>query len=180
MDFFDTGLFDFLILPLLIIIARIADVSLDTVRVIMISKGFRRFAPLVGFFQVMIWIITITRIMENLDNWLTYVAYAVGFASGTYIGMVIEEKIALGYELIRVITRKDAVDLIAHLREKGYPVTSANATGRDGEVGILFVILKRRNLGQIVDVIKKFNPNAFYAVEDIRFVSRPPQFLPGR
>ncbi len=172
--------FDYIILPLLIFLARITDVSLDTIRVIMVSKGYRRLAPYIGFFQVLIWIITITRIMENLDNWLTYVGYAAGFAMGTYVGMRIEERIALGYELLRIITRADAEDLVRTLRERGYSVTISNGQGRDGEVGILFLILKRKVIGEVVELVKQFNPHAFYTIEDVRFVHDPEYMTPKR
>ncbi len=167
----DTLWFDYIILPVLILLARIVDVSLDTVRVIMVTKGYRKYAPYIGFFQVLIWLIAITRIMANLDNWTTYIGYAGGFAMGTYIGMRIEEKLALGYELVRVITRADANRLIETLRDHGYPVTSSEGWGKDGEVGILFIILKRKAIREVVALIREFNPKAFYTIEDMRFVS---------
>lgn len=173
----DSIYFDYIILPLLIFMARIVDVSLDTIRVIMVSKGYRRFAPYIGFFQVLVWIITITRIMENLDNGLTYVAYAAGFGMGTYVGMRIEEKIALGYELIRVITRTGADELVRELRSRGYSVTVTNGEGRDGEVGIIFLIIKRKIIKEVIELVKQYNPNAFYTIEDMRFV-RDPEYLP--
>jgi uncharacterized protein YebE (UPF0316 family) len=163
--------FDYLVLPVLILMARVMDVSLDTIRVIMVARGYKKFAPFVGFFQVLIWIITITRIMANLDNWMTYIGYAGGFALGTYVGMRIEEKIALGYELVRVVTRADPSQLVESLRDHGYPVTSVAGRGKEGEVGILFIVLKRRSIRQVVDLIKQFNPKAFYTIEDMRFVS---------
>ncbi|HDR67781.1 MAG TPA: DUF2179 domain-containing protein [Bacteroidaceae bacterium] len=172
----DSFYFDYIILPVLIFLARIIDVPLDTLRVIMVSKGYRRLAPYIGFFQVLIWIITITRIMENLDNWLTYVAYAAGFGTGIYVGMVIEEKIAMGYELLRVITRAGADELIAALREQGYTVTVTIGEGRDGKVGIIFLYLKRKVIKDVIEIVKKFNPNAFYTIEDMRFV-RDPEYL---
>jgi len=164
-------LFDYFILPFLILLARIVDVSLDTIRVILIAKGYRRVAPFIGFFQVLVWVITITRIMANLDNWFTYIGYAGGFALGTYVGMRIEEKLALGYELVRVVTRADASQLIGSLREKGYPVTTVTGQGKDGEVGILFIVLKRKSISTVIEQIKRFNPRAFYTIEDMRFVS---------
>jgi len=175
----DPELFDYVILPALIFSARIIDVSLDTIRVIMVSKGLKKYAPYIGFFQVLIWIITITRIMENLDNWVTYVAYAAGFGAGTYVGMWIEEKIAIGNELLRVITRKPADELVGALRENGYSVTVVDGQGRDGEVGILFLVLKRKSLENAVALVKQFNPKAFYTVEDMRFVREPQLMVPG-
>ncbi len=169
--FSDSTLFDYVILPLLILMARIVDVSMDTIRVILVAKGYRQYAPFVGFFQALVWVITITRVMVNLDNWTTYLGYAAGFGAGTYVGMRIEEKLALGHELIRVITRSDASDLIRSLRDKGYPVTSAKGTGRDGMVGILYIILRRKALKEVTGIIREFNPKAFYTIEDMRFVS---------
>ncbi len=174
----DTIYFDYLILPLLIFLARIFDVSLDTIRVIMVSRGYRKYAPFIGFFQILIWIITITRIMENLDNWLTYVAYAAGFGMGTYIGMRIEEKIALGYELLRIITRSEVHELVDVLRKKGYGVTNVAGKGKDGEVGIVLLILKRKLMPEVIALVKQYNPKAYYTIEDIRFVADPP-FMPS-
>lgn len=162
--------FDYIILPILILLARVTDVSMDTIRVIMVSKGYRNYAPVIGFFQSLVWVITISRVVVHLENWTAYVGYAGGFALGTYVGMRIEEKLALGYELIRVITRTDASELIKNLRDEGYPVTSAQGEGRDGHVGILYIILKRKALKQVVQIIHSYNPKAFYTVEDMRFV----------
>lgn len=172
--------FDYVILPVLIMMARVVDVSLDTIRVIMVAKGYRNMAPFIGFFQSLIWLITITRIMANLDNWLTYIGYAGGFGLGTYVGMILEGKLALGYELVRVITKKDAEDLINGLREKGYAVTAVPGMGRDGEVGVIYVIIKRRLLREVVGIIQTFNPKAFYTIEDMRFVSTHALLSPAR
>lgn len=182
----ESSLFDYVLLPLLIMLARILDVSMDTVRVIMIAKGYRNYAPFIGFFQSLVWLITITRVMMHMENWTAYIGYAGGFALGTYVGMRIEEKLALGYELVRVITRTDASQLIETMRNEGFMVTSAVGEGRDGEVGILYIILKRRAMKQVIHLIKTFNPKAFYTIEDMRFVSnnaylpRPRRLIPER
>jgi len=172
--------FDFIVLPVLIMMARVVDVSLDTIRVIMVAKGYRNLAPFAGFFQSLIWLITITRIMANLDNWFTYIGYALGFGLGTYVGMILEGKLALGHELVRVITKKGADDLINGLRERGYRVTTVPGMGREGEVGVLYVIIRRKVLRDVVGVIQEFNPNAFYTIEDMRFVSNYALLSPGR
>lgn len=172
--------FDFVVLPTLILLARIVDVSLDTVRVIMVAKGYRNLAPFVGFFQSLIWLITITRIMANLGNWFTYIGYASGFGLGTYIGMILEGKLALGYELVRVITKKGADKLINGLREKGFPVTKVTGIGRDGEVGVLYIIIRRRVLREVIGIIQQHNPNAFYTIEDMRYVSSHALLSPSR
>ena len=167
----DPFLFDYMILPTLILLARIVDVSMDTLRLNLVAKGYRNYAPIIGFFQSLVWVITISRVMVNLENWTAYAAYASGFALGTYVGMRIEEKLALGYELIRIVTRTDATELVTHLRDLGFAVTSVIGEGRDGEVGILFVVLKRKTVSEVVEIIKSHNPKAFYTIEDMRFVS---------
>jgi uncharacterized protein YebE (UPF0316 family) len=172
MEFIRSDIFMYLVLPFLIFIARISDVTLGTLRIIFISKGKKYIAPLLGFIEIFIWILAITRIFENLNNWTCYFAYAAGFAAGNFIGIVVEEKIALGVELIRIITRKEATDLIQALREKGYGITYITANGSKGEVGVIYSIIKRTDLKQFIEFINKFNPNAFYTIEDIRFVNR--------
>jgi len=170
--FIDFSWFDIVILPLLIFFARILDVSIGTVRIILVAKGYKKLAPLAGFFEVLIWIIAITRIVENLDNWICYFAYAGGFAAGNYFGMIIEESLALGYEMVRVITKREAGDLIQELRDRGYGTTSVDARGNNGDVAVIYVIVSRKKLRQVIDLISKFNPRALYTIEDIRYVSK--------
>ena len=172
MEFIQTDLFTYVILPLFIFFARIIDVSLGTLRIIFVTKGMQRVAPLIGFFEVFIWLLAISRIMQNLDNWVCYVPYAAGFASGNLIGMLIEEKLAIGHEMIRVITRKDATNLIDELRETGYGVTWVNAKGVEGDVAILYIIARRSMIRGVLDLINKHNPRALYTVEAIKYVNK--------
>lgn len=172
MDFFQSDLYDLLVLPLLIFVARIIDVSLGTVRIIFVSKGLKGLAPLIGFFEILIWIIVVSRVIDNLDNWLGYVAYAGGFATGNYVGMKLEERLAIGHELVRVITKREAHELIGVLKDKGFGVTSVEAMGTNGEVAVLYVIINRKYLPKVLGIIQEYNPRALYTVEDIRSVSR--------
>jgi uncharacterized protein YebE (UPF0316 family) len=137
------------------------------------TKGYRNLAPIIGFFEILIWIVAITRIMQNLNNWVSYVAYAAGFATGNYVGMLLDEKLAIGHELIRVITKVDAGDLANTLRSAGYGVTTVKASGMQGEVGIVFIIVNRKNQKHAIEIIKHHMPNAFFTVENIHFVNRP-------
>lgn len=146
--------------------------TLDTLRIIFMTKGLRRLAPIIGFFEILIWIIAITRIMRNLDNWLCYVAYAGGFATGNYIGMLVDEKLAIGHELIRVITRMDATQLAANLRADGYGVTTVKASGMQGDVGILYIIANRKNQKHVIQIVQRYNPKAFVTVQSIHYVNR--------
>jgi uncharacterized protein YebE (UPF0316 family) len=172
MEFLDTTWFNYIALPLLIVAARIVDVSFGTLRIIYLSKGYKWLSSVLGFFEVFIWLLAITRIFSNLDNWASYIAYPLGFAVGIFVGMKIEERIAIGQELIRIITRKDASELIAELRTRGYTVTAIRAEGSTGEVGILYSIVNRKQMGEYVSLIKEFNPNAFYTIEDVKYVSQ--------
>lgn len=166
------GWFDLLVVPVFIFVARVIDVSLGTLRIILLSKGYKILVPLIGFIEVFVWVIAISRIMQNLDNWICYVAYAGGFATGNFIGMIIEEKLALGYELVRVITKKEAVDLVNNLRDKGYGVTLVEAKGAKGEVGVVYVIVSRKKIKEVISIIRTYNPKALYTIEDIRFVNK--------
>ncbi len=172
MEFMDSNLFNYLVLPLFIVIARMFDVSLNTLRIIYLSKGFKALVPFLGFFEVLIWLLAVTRIFSDLGNWVAYLAYPLGFALGNFIGMKIEERLAVGVELIRIVTRKDANELISALREKGFSVTAIKAEGSQGDVGVLYSIINRKNFSEYVETMHKYNPNAFYTVEDVRFVSK--------
>ncbi|MBN1304187.1 MAG: DUF2179 domain-containing protein [Anaerolineales bacterium] len=171
---FDSFLYPQILIPLFICIARVLDVTLGTLRIIFVSRGFARLAPVVGFFEVFIWLLAIGQVMNNLTNIYNYLAYALGFAIGNYIGILIEHKLSLGVVIVQVITQTDATPLIELLHSKGYGITSTKANGSSGPVHIIFSVIKRSNLGEIVEIIKKYNPRAFYTVSDIRAVSEGP------
>lgn len=167
----DPDFFSLVVLPVLIFIARILDVSFGTLRIIYVSRGMRTLAAIVGFFEVLIWIVAIGQVMQNLTNWVTYVAYSLGFSFGNYVGVSIEKKLAIGNLIIRVITRKEADELVKFLWSSGYGVTSVDARGETGPVKVIFSIVKRKKLPEVLAIIKRFNPNAFYTIEDVRFVN---------
>ncbi|MEN6609471.1 MAG: DUF2179 domain-containing protein [Methanoregulaceae archaeon] len=167
-DFFTSPVFAWVVLPIFIFLARICDVSLGTIRVIFISKGIKYLAPLIGFFEVIIWLIAISQVMQNLTNPISYIAYGAGFACGTFIGMSIEERLSIGLSLIRIIIREDARDLMDDLRRKNYGVTSIDAEGATGQVEVLLMVAKRQDLGDIVATVKIHHPSAFYTIEDVR------------
>lgn len=168
------GTFDFVawvILPILIFFARICDVSLGTMRVIFVARGYRYFAPLLGFFEIAIWLFAIGQIMRDLNNIFTYFAYAGGFATGTFVGMWLEDKLSIGTVMIRVVTKKDATQLIRRLKEEHYGVTTMNAMGGLGPVQIILTIVKRSSIQEVVALVQQFNPHAFYTIEDVRFAT---------
>jgi uncharacterized protein YebE (UPF0316 family) len=169
---FISGFYTWFILPFLIFIARVADVSLGTVRVIFVSRGLKYLAPIVGFFEIIIWLLAIGQIMRNLSNPVCYIAYAGGFAMGNYVGICIAEKLSLGVVLIRVVAKIDALPLVEHLKAKNYGVTSVDGHGTSGEVKVVFTIVHRREAPSVVESIKKFNPQAFYSIEEVGFVEK--------
>jgi uncharacterized protein YebE (UPF0316 family) len=163
-------LLTWVIIPLLIFFARILDVSIGTVRIIFVAKGYRMIAPVLGFFEILIWIVAVGQIMQNLSNAYYYIAFSLGFAAGTYIGMVIEDMLSIGMVIVRVITKYDAEELEEHLMEQNYQLTSLNGQGLFGDVKVIFMVLPRQKLGKLIRIIKEYNPQAFYSVEDVRLV----------
>lgn len=164
-------IFAYVILPVMIFCARICDVTMGTIRVIFISKGIRYLAPVIGFFEVIIWLLAIGQVMNNLTNIVSYIAYGAGFAAGTYIGMYIEEKISLGLTSVRIITKEDPMELMQYLRSHNYGVTSVDGEGVTGRVKMVFTIIQRQDLSHVVGIIKEFHPNAFYSVEEVKSVA---------
>lgn len=158
-------------LPLFIFLARIIDVSMGTIRVIFIARGMRLLAPLLGFFEVLVWLLAIGQIMQNLTNFVSYLAYASGFSLGTFVGIIIENRLSLGVALLRIITQRDAAELIDWLKSEHYGVTVVPAQGAKGPVKIIFTVLKRRDIAAVARRIEQLNPSAFYSIEDVRFVS---------
>jgi len=168
----DTPVFAWVVLPLLIFLARITDVSVGTVRLILVSRGFKYLAPIAGFFEVLIWILVIGQIMQNLTNPVCYIAYAGGFATGNFVGLLIAEKLSLGMVLIRVITQRPAGDLLERLRSRQYGVTAMDGQGANGPVQIVFTIVRRREARDVIELVKRFNPHAFYSIEEVDSVER--------
>ncbi len=173
LSFLSNDLFySWILLPILIFLARVCDVSLGTIRIIFISKGIKYLAPFIGFFEILIWLLAIGQIMQNLTNIFYYFFYAGGFAAGNLIGILLEEKLSIGTVAIRIITRRNADELIQALRKKHISITIVDAKGAKGPVKLLFSIVKRQNVKKVISVVKKYNPNAFYSIEDIRQVSK--------
>ncbi len=159
------------LLPVIIFLARILDVSVGTLRIVFITRGMRIVAPILGFIEVLIWVIVVSQVIQNINNPINFLAYAGGYAAGNYVGMYIENKLALGMILLRLITRKSADELITYLKSNNYTVTKVPAIGNEGHVEVLFTVVKRKNLPAILQKVNEYNPRAVYTVEDVRAVS---------
>jgi uncharacterized protein YebE (UPF0316 family) len=166
----DKTIFYWFLLPLVVFCARVTDVSLSTLRVMFVASGRRNIAPFLGFCEAMIWILMIGQIMKNLGNVLTYFGYAGGFATGTFVGMYIESRLALGKVIVRIITKKEAKNLIDALTTSKFGFTNIQAEGKYGDVNVIFSVLKRQDLPQLLALIDQYHPNAFYTIENVRHV----------
>jgi uncharacterized protein YebE (UPF0316 family) len=160
-------LFIWFVLPLLIFLARIIDVSLQTIRIVAISRGIRWLAPLVGFFEVIIWLVAISQIMKRVSNPVAYAAYGAGFAAGTAIGQWLERRLSLGTVLVRVITPGDSAEFRRRLREMGFGFTHVPARGAEGPVELVFTVIRRQHLQQVQELVGAALPGAFYSVEEV-------------
>jgi len=159
------------ILPVLIFFAGLIYVSLGTLRIIFVARGRRFLSPLLGFFEVAIWLIAISQVMSNVSNIAAYFAYAAGFAVGNYVGILIEEKMAIGILVVRIILTKNDEILKNKLIEAGFGVTSVDGKGSQGDVKLIYTIVRRKDLCQVTTIIDESHSNAFYSVEDARSVA---------
>jgi uncharacterized protein YebE (UPF0316 family) len=169
-------------LPLLVFFARVVDVTLGTLRIIFTSRGRKYLAPLLGFAEVFIWISVIAQITKGAHNVVAYLAYAGGFATGNYIGMYVEDKLAMGMLVVRVIIPGSVHELTKSLHTKGYGVTRVDAHGSQGPVNLIYTIVMRKNLPEVASIIQQAHPSAFFTVEELRSVERGvfPQSISSR
>lgn len=164
----DSNIFSWVIFPLLIFLARVIDVTLGTLRIIFVARGKRYIAPLLGFVEVFIWIAAVGQLVRNIANLSGYLAYAAGFAIGNYIGLLIEEKLAIGTLIIRVIVNRDAPQLVERLQAARFGVTSFDAIGSSGPVKVIYTVVKRKELPEVENILFTINPHFFSTVEEIR------------
>ena len=160
-----------LIILLAIFCARVIDVSIGTMRIIFLTRGLKTLSALIGFFESLIWIIAISQVMNNVNSWAAYLAFAGGFAGGNVVGIWLEEKIALGTLVIRIITQRNASSLVEAMRVASYNVTRIDAEGGHGQVMVLFTIVRRKQLPEVIALIRRHNPQAIHTVENVRFAS---------
>lgn len=170
---------DVLVTCLLIVLARIADVSLGTIRTVTVISGRRWTAWFLGFFEVLIWVLIVSKVIAEVQqNPLYAVAYALGFAAGNFIGITIETQLAFGEQVVRVFTRRGD-DLAAPMRAAGYPVTIFPGRGRDGPVDMLFIETRRRKARDAVALARKIDPTCFLIIDDVRAASSLTARQPG-
>jgi uncharacterized protein YebE (UPF0316 family) len=139
-------------------------------RHILVARGAKRVVPLLAFVEVTVWLLAMTQIMSNLDNLAYSFAWAVGFAAGTYCGIVLEEKLALGFQLVRVFSHRNPEELVAWLREHHYAVTTVTGSGERGRVEVILVAVARSKVRRLTAILREFDPSLFVTLEDLRTV----------
>lgn len=166
MDNFDY--FSWVVLPLLIFVSRLADVTMATLRHIFISKGLKTIVPILGFFEVLVWLIAMRQVFNHLDNIACFIAWAAGFSAGTYLGMYLEERLAIGTQIIRIITSEDITAFTTALANHNQGMTIVDGQGAKGPVKLIFTIVKRVNKAEVLELINIYVPNSFYTIEDVK------------
>jgi uncharacterized protein YebE (UPF0316 family) len=154
--------------PLVIFSLRIVDVSLSTVRILLAVRGHKAVVPFIGFFEVLIWVFAVGNAIRYLDSPLHLLGYAGGFATGSVVGLLIEERLAIGYATIRVVSRHAGVEAAEALRTLGFGVTEFGAQGRDGRVEVIYTVCKRRDIPRVIAEVERWDRQAFLTVEEPR------------
>lgn len=169
-------LISYVVLPLLIFAARVADVTVATVKLMFVVNNAKRVAAILGFVESLITIVALSRIMQDASNFMAYVMYAAGFATGTFVGMRIEEKLAYGSVMVRVISRTISTELLDYLTLKQYRYSMVDANDHVGNTQVLFTVCKRSRLPEFQRVLEEVAPQALYTIEGVKKVSQ--DFLP--
>jgi uncharacterized protein YebE (UPF0316 family) len=159
-------------LALYIFILRVLDISAATLRITMVMRGIKPAAWLFGFSQALLYILAIQAVLANLNNWINILAYAMGFATGTVVGITLEERLALGHIHLRVISSRRGTELAEHLREQGYAVTEVRGQGKDGMVSVLNCIIKRKEIEHIEALVNEKDDQAFITADPVKSVKR--------
>lgn len=162
--------------PVVIFFLRIVDVSMATLRVLLVVRGARVLPPIIGFFEVLVWILAVGTAIQNLDSPLHVLGYAAGFAMGNVVGLRIEERIAFGFATVRAVVGQGAPALIADLRGRGFPFTEFEGRGRSGAVSLIYSVVPRKSVNSLVRSIERLEPGAMVVVDEPRKVRRGVMF----
>ena len=158
--------------PLLIFALRIGDVSLATLRMMLAVRGVKKVVPVIGFFEVLIWVYAVGNVIQHLNSPLHLFGYAGGFAAGNLVGMMIEERLAFGMATVRIVSKYGGVELAEALRERGFGVPEFAGQGREGRVEVVYAALRRRDLQAVFEEVQVWDPDAFVTVEEPRAIHR--------
>lgn len=162
---------------LFIFLSRVANVALGTVRTLLVVRGERILATVIGLFEAFFFVVAVGKVVQDLGNPLNLLAYCVGFAVGTWVGMILEGRLALGYVLVHIVSLQRGKGIAFALREKGYGVTEMLGEGRAGRVEIIEVVAKRKDVPRITSIGCEIDEDAFITVQEPREVYRG--YIPG-
>lgn len=157
-----------LLSALFIFVLRLADMTLDTLRVLFMMRGRKLTAGAIGFAQATIFVIAISTVLSQLGNWLNIIGYAGGFAAGVVVGMMIEERMALGFGQMRIISSSKGQAVANALRAGGYAVTEMSGRGKDGMVNVLLITVRRKEVDHAQDIVLQADESAFITIEEVR------------
>jgi uncharacterized protein YebE (UPF0316 family) len=158
--------------PLLIFGLRIVDVSLATLRMLLTMRNARKLVPVIGLFESLIWVVAVGTAIQNLHSVWHVLGYSGGFASGTAVGLWLEGKLAVGLATVRVISTSQGEAVADALRERGFGVTEFPGYGRQGRVAMMYTVVKRRQIPQVLEVVEEVDAEAFISVEEPRTIRR--------
>jgi uncharacterized protein YebE (UPF0316 family) len=156
----------------LIVLARITDVTFDTIRTVSIVQGRRSFAAVLGCFQAVVYICAVAKVLLNLDHPVYALAYGLGFATGTYLGIVIEQRLAFGEQLASLFTYKGA-ELVKALCAAGYRLAEVRGHAREADLTILYVGIPRREAWKLIRDATAIDERCFCVVNDVRMAGFP-------
>jgi len=159
-------------IALMIFCLRITDMSLDTLRLLFVVRGRKGISWTLGFFEAAVYIVAITRVLSNLNNPLTILGYAAGFATGNVVGMLIEERLAIGHINLQIVSSGRGVVLAQVLRDAGFAVTEVPARGKNGMVHLLSMSVLRKDVPRVEQVVHEVDAEAFVTSADVRPVRR--------
>ena len=163
-----------------IFVAEMVVITIATLRTIFIARGMKYLAPLLGFFEVSIWLFAIGSVMTNLNDLRCALAFAAGFTVGNFLGMLIEQRLALGSVVVSTITHKDVVPLLQALRSANFGVTCLTGQGAMGPVTVVQTTVPRRELSTVVRLLEQFDPGIFYTVDALQMARAGVVPLPRR
>jgi uncharacterized protein YebE (UPF0316 family) len=155
-----------------IFLLRVSDMTMDTLRVLVVMRGKKGIAWVLGFFQALIFVLAIGSVLSNLDNPLNILGYAAGFATGNVVGMLIEERLAIGHVQLSIVSSRRGSAIADKMRVEGYAITEIPARGKDGVVSLLNCSVLRKNIDRVQRIVNEVDESAFITVEDVRPVRR--------
>ncbi len=150
---------------LLIMFMRISDVTLGTFRTLLVVQGKKYYAAMAGFFEVLIWIFCMRYIVEHMDQTINLFGYAAGFALGNILGITLEQKVALGYTQVNIVSLHHTDKIADKLRQAKFGVTILPAEGSAGGVSILLVIVKRKYTKQVMQIAESIDKRSFITIQ---------------